>query len=240
MARENLSWITPFKTVRTGKFPTTFPPTDTLPITWFPDGTLNASYNCLDRHAFAEPDRTAIIYEADEPNQHLYISYAQLLAETCRLANVLRNLGVKKGDTVSVYLPMTWQAAAAFLACARIGAIHSVVFAGFSAESLRDRINDCESRVLLTSDEGKRGGKSIATKAIVDQALKECPVVEKVIVLERTGSKEVKEKNWVPGRDLWWHEECDKVPAYSPCEAMSAEDPLFILYVSYSLSYDRY
>ena len=140
---------------------------------------------------------------------------------------MLKSLGVKKGDTVSVYLPMTWQAVAAFLACARIGAVHSVVFAGFSAESLRDRMNDCKSRVLITSDEGRRGGKSIATKVIADAAIKQCPGVEHVLVLRRTGN----EVPWTEGRDKWWHEETAKVPNYCPPEIMSAEDPLFILYV---------
>ena len=174
--------------------------------------------------------QTAIIYEADEPGEGRLISYSELLREVCSVANVLKRLGVKKGDTVSVYLPMTWQAVAAFLACARIGAIHSVVFAGFSSESLRDRILDCKSRVLLTSDEGRRGGKAIATKAIVDAALKESPCVEHVLVLKRTGN----EVPWTPGRDLWWHEETAKVPNYCPPEIMAAEDPLFILYVSTS------
>lgn len=136
-------------------------------------------------------------------------------------------MGIKKGDTVSVYLPMTWHAVAAFMACARIGAIHSVIFAGFSAESLRDRANDCKSRVVITSDEGKRGGKTIATKAIVDAALKECPLVEKVLVLKRTGNN----VSWTEGRDVWWHEEVAKVPNYCPPEIMASEDPLFILYV---------
>lgn len=136
-------------------------------------------------------------------------------------------MGIKKGDTVSVYLPMTWHAVAAFMACARIGAIHSVVFAGFSAESLRDRANDCKSRVVITSDEGKRGGKTIATKAIVDAALKECPLVEKVLVLKRTGNNVA----WTEGRDAWWHEEVAKVSNYCPPEIMASEDPLFILYV---------
>ena len=143
--------------------------------------------------------QTAIIYEADEPNEGREISYGELLREVCSVANVLKGLGVKKGDTVSIYLPMTWQAVAAFLACARIGAIHSVIFAGFSAESLRDRVIDCKSRVLLTSDEGRRGGKTIATKAIVDAALKQCPDVEHVLVLKRTGN----EVPWTAGRDLW-------------------------------------
>jgi len=137
-------------------------------------------------------------------------------------------MGIKKGDAVSVYTPMTWHAVAIFLACARIGAIHSVVFAGFSSESLRDRIKDCKSRVLITSDEGRRGGKTIATKAIVDAALKECPEVEHVLVLKRTGNT----VPWTQGRDKWWHEETLKVPNYCPPEVMAAEDPLFILYVS--------
>jgi acetyl-CoA synthetase len=146
----------------------------------------------------------------------------------CRIANVLKNFGIKKGDTVSIYLPMTWHAVAAFLACARIGAVHSVVFAGFSSESLRDRVQDCQSRVLITSDEGKRGGKTISTKAIVDAALKECPNVEHVLVLKRTGNQVA----WTEGRDKWWHEEVLKVPSYCPPEIMASEDPLFILYVS--------
>lgn len=171
--------------------------------------------------------QTAIIYEADEPDDGCLVTYAELLREVCSIANVLKALGVKKGDTVSVYLPMTWQSVAAFLACARIGAVHSVVFAGFSAESLRDRVQDCKSRVVLTSDEGRRGGKSIATKAIVDAALKECPVVEHVLVLRRTGGQ----VPWVDGRDKWWHEETAKVPNYCPPEIMASEDPLFILYV---------
>src|SRR5882724_2335350 len=141
--------------------------------------------------------QTAIIYEADEPGEGRYITYAELLREVCSVANILKSFGVKKGDIVSVYLPMTWQAVAAFLACARIGALHSVIFAGFSAESLRDRVQNCRSRVVITTDEGRRGGKTIATKAIVDAALKECPFVEHVLVLKRTGKK----VPWTQGRD---------------------------------------
>ena len=141
---------------------------------------------------------------------------------------MLKSFGAKKGDSVSIYLPMTWHAVAAFLACARIGAVHSVVFAGFSAESLRDRVLDCGSRVVITSDEGRRGGKTIATKAIVDAALKECPAVEHVVVLKRTGN----DVAWTEGRDIWWHEETAKVPNYCPPELLSSEDGLFILYVS--------
>ncbi|KAG8216213.1 hypothetical protein J3R82DRAFT_8246 [Butyriboletus roseoflavus] len=203
VARETLHWDRPFQNVRAGGF-------ESGDIVWFPEGGLNASYNCVDRWALKYPDRTAIIYEADEPGEGRLITYAELLREVCSVANVLKRLGVKKGDTVSIYLPMTWQAVAAFLACARIGAIHSVVFAGFSSESLRDRILDCRSRVLLTSDEGRRGGKAIATKAIVDAALNESPCVEHVLVLKQTA----------------------KVPNYCTPEIMAAEDPLFILYTS--------
>ncbi|KAI0252865.1 acetate--CoA ligase [Lactifluus subvellereus] len=220
-ARETLHWYTPFQTARSGDFLTG-------DIVWFPEGTLNASYNCVDRWAFKHPNKTAIIYEADEPNQGAEITFAELLHEVSRVANVLRSLGIRKGDTVSVYLPMTWQAVAAFLACARVGAVHSVVFAGFSAEALRDRINDCKSRVVLTADEGRRGGKTIATKAIVDSALKGCPHVEHVLVLRRTGN----EVPWTEGRDKWWHQETARVPNYCPPEVMAAEDPLFILYTS--------
>ncbi|KIJ16586.1 hypothetical protein PAXINDRAFT_11037 [Paxillus involutus ATCC 200175] len=221
VARETLYWDRPFQSVRAGGFVTG-------DIVWFPEGALNASYNCVDRWAHKNPDKTAIIYEADEPGDGRLVTYAELLREVCSIANVLKGLGIKKGDTVSVYLPMTWQSVAAFLACARIGAVHSVVFAGFSSESLRDRIIDCKSRVLLTSDEGRRGGKSIATKMIVDAAVKECPGVEHVLVLKRTGGQ----VPWTAGRDLWWHEETAKVPNYCPPEIMSSEDPLFILYTS--------
>jgi len=171
--------------------------------------------------------QAAIIYEADEPTEGREITYSELLHEVCSVANVLKSLGIKKGDTVSIYLPMTWQAVAALLACARVGAVHSVIFAGFSAEALRDRINDCKSRVVLTADEGRRGGKTIATKAIVDSAIQGCPHVEHVLILKRTGNN----VPWTQGRDKWWHEETVRVPNYCAPEIMSAEDPLFILYV---------
>ncbi|KAF8607099.1 acetate--CoA ligase [Ceratobasidium sp. AG-I] len=220
-AKETLYWHRPFDHVRSGSF-------EEGDLAWFPEGGLNASYNCLDRWAFKTPDKAAIIYEADEPGEGVTITYAELLRETCRIANVLKEFGVNKGDTVSIYLPMTWHAAAAFLACARIGAIHSVIFAGFSAESLRDRVVDCASRVVITTDEGRRGGKTIATKAIVDAALKGAPGVEHVLVLKRTGGN----VNMVEGRDKWWHEEAAKVPSYCPPVIVSSEDPLFILYTS--------
>ena len=171
----------------------------------------------------------AIIYEKDEPGESQYITYGELYREVNQLANVLRSFGVTKGDIVTIYLPMTWQAAAAFLACARIGAIHSVVFAGFSAEALRDRILDSKSRVLITTDEGRRGGRTIATKAIVDAALEGIEgIVEKVLVLRRTGA----EIPWKVGRDFWWHEALEKMSSYCPPVVMFAEEPLFILYVS--------
>ncbi|KAF7303941.1 Acetyl-coenzyme A synthetase [Mycena indigotica] len=222
-ARELLYWDRPFKTIRSGGFATG-------DIAWFPEGGLNVSYNAVDRWAFEDPDRIAIIYEADEPDGGCSITYGELLRQVSSLANVLSTtFGVRPGDTVSIYLPTTWHAAVALLACARIGAIHSVVFAGFSAEALRDRINDCQSRVLITCDEGRRGGKAIATKAIADAALEACHgIVEHVLVLKRTGGK----INWTEGRDRWWDEEMAKVPKYCPPRVMSAEDPLFILYTS--------
>lgn len=220
-ARENLSWDTPFKTVRHGGF-------EHGDVSWFPEGRLNASYNCVDRWAFKNPDKVAIVYEADEPGQHREITYGELLRSVSQTAEVLRRLGVKPGDTVIVYLPMIPEAAVALLACARVGAVHSVVFAGFSSDSLRDRTNDSRARVVITADEGRRGGRAVATKSIVDAALKECPAVEHVLVVQRTG-------NPVPftaGRDLWWHEECAKERTYSSPTPRSSEDPLFILYTS--------
>lgn len=221
MANDILHWHRPFKTVRTGGF-------ENGDVCWFPEGGLNASYNCVDRWAAIHPDKTAIMYEADEPGEGYHISYARLLAEVCGVANILKSYGVKKGDTVTIYMPMTWRAIVACLACTRLGAVHSVVFAGFSAESLRDRILDCDSRVLITSDEGRRGGKTTIIKRIVDVALKECPQVKNVLVLKRTGG----DVAWTQGRDHWWHEEIKRVPQYCAPEVVSSEDPLFILYTS--------
>jgi acetyl-CoA synthetase len=193
-----------------------------------PEGELNASYNCIDRHAFKNPDRVAIIYEADEPSDGRTVTYGELLRQVSKVARVLKELGVRKGDTVAIYMPMVPEALIAILACTRIGAIHSVVFAGFSADSLRDRVLDAGSRVVITSDEGKRGGKLIGTKKIVDEALRQCPDVTNVLVFKRTGA----DIPMTPGRDLWWHEEVEKWPAYLAPEPMNAEDPLFLLYTS--------
>ncbi|PGG99630.1 acetyl-coenzyme A synthetase [Polytolypa hystricis UAMH7299] len=195
---------------------------------WFVGGRLNVSYNCVDRHAFKNPDKVAIIYEADEPAQGRNITYGELLRQVSKLAWVLKQQGVRKGDTIAIYMPMIPEALIAFLACSRIGAVHSVVFAGFSSDSLRDRVLDAESKYVITTDEGKRGGKLIGTKKIVDEALKQCPEVRNCIVFKRTGA----DVPWTKGRDLWWHEEVEKYPSYFAPEPMDSEDPLFLLYTS--------
>ena len=197
-------------------------------IRWFYDGTLNAAYNCLDRHLPTRADQTAILWEGDSPSEHRHVSYAELHEDVCRLANVLKAQGVKKGDRVTIYLPMIPEAAVAILACARIGAIHSVVFGGFSPDSLVGRIQDCESNCLITADEGLRGGRKVPLKANADTALAKCPSVKSCIVVRRTGGQ----INWVQGRDVWYHEACAKVSRDCPPEPMNAEDPLFILYTS--------
>ncbi|CAI4217325.1 unnamed protein product [Parascedosporium putredinis] len=195
---------------------------------WFVEGQLNASYNCVDRHAFADPNRPAIIYEADEPGDGRIVTFGELLRQVSKTAWVLKQMGVRKGDTVAIYLPMIPEAVVALLACVRIGAVHSVVFAGFSADSLRDRIVDGNSKVVITTDEGRRGGKLIGTKKIVDDALKQCPDVKNVLVYKRTGA----EIPWSEGRDFWWHEEAEKWPAYLSPEDVNSEDPMFLLYTS--------
>lgn len=220
-AREYLTWDKDFSTAHTGSFANG-------DNAWFLEGRLNASYNCVDRHAAKNPDKVAIIFEADEPNEGRNITYGELLREVSRVAWTLRQRGVKKGDTVAIYLPMIPEAVIAFLACSRIGAVHSVVFAGFSSDSLRDRVLDAQSKVVITTDEGKRGGKVIGTKKIVDDALAQCPEVSTCLVFKRTGA----DVPWTKGRDLWWHEEVEKYPNYIPPESMNSEDPLFLLYTS--------
>ncbi len=197
-------------------------------IRWFEDGELNVTTNCIDRHLPTCADRTAIIWEGDSPSEHRLITYAELHADVCRFANALKAHGVKKGDIVTIYMPMIPEATFAMLACARIGAVHSVVFGGFSPDSLKDRIKDCNSRFLITADEGVRGGRKIPLKANADGALASCPEVETVFVARRTGGA----INWVEGRDHWLHDEMSKADADCPAEAMNAEDPLFILYTS--------
>lgn len=197
-------------------------------VRWFADGVLNVSVNCVDRHLATRADKVAILFEGDQPGEGRSLTYRELHEEVCRFANVLKAQGVTKGDRVTIYMPMIPEAAIAMLACARIGAIHSVVFGGFSPDSLSGRIQDCDSRVLITADEGVRGGKRIPLKANADKAVADCPSIEKVVVIRRTGS----DVPMVSGRDVWWHEEREKVSADCTPEPMSAEDPLFILYTS--------
>ena len=218
-----LEWSRPFTKVKDVSFDA-----DDLHIKWFEDGQLNAAGNCLDRHLETRADQTAIIWEGDDPGEHEYITYREVHAEVCRMANILKARDVKKGDRVVIYMPMIPEAAYAMLACARIGAVHSVVFGGFSPEALASRIEDCGARTIITADEGVRGGKSIPLKANVDAALEKTNDARLVLVVKRTGGA----IEWSPGRDLWWHEAREDVSPTCPAEPMNAEDPLFILYTS--------
>ncbi|WP_346841058.1 acetate--CoA ligase [Metapseudomonas otitidis] len=195
---------------------------------WFKGGKLNVAYNCIDRHLDTRAEQIAIIWEGDNPTESAHITYRKLHSNVCRLANVLKARGVKKGDRVCIYMPMVPEAAYAMLACARIGAVHSVVFGGFSPDSLRDRILDADCRAVITADEGVRGGKYVPLKQNVDKALKECPDVSTVVVVQRTQG----EVGWVEGRDLWYHEALQGAAEVCEPEWMDAEDPLFILYTS--------
>jgi len=197
-------------------------------IKWYEDGILNASHNCIDRHLPARANDVALIWESDDPAVDAKITYAQLKNEVCKLANALKERGVKRGDRVTIYMPMVCEAIYAMLACARIGAVHSVVFGGFSPSSLADRIKDCKSDIVITADEGVRGGKKIPLKANTDEALKACPNVHSVLVFKRTGGA----IDWKDGRDVWWHDIVGKQSAECAPEQMNAEDPLFILYTS--------
>ena len=221
----NIDWHKPFtkdaiKKVNFSK--------DNLEIKWFYDGKLNVSYNCIDRHLKNKSDNTAIIWEGDNPNESKNITYKELHTDVCLMANVLKKRGVKKGDRITIYMPMIPEASYAMLACARIGAVHSVVFGGFSPDSIADRIIDCKSDFIITADEGYRAGKIIPLKNNVDEALKRCENVKSVLVIKRTGN----EINMEPNRDVWWHEEKLTVDSICEPEIMNAEDPLFILYTS--------
>jgi len=222
---QRVSWIRPFTKVKDVSFAR-----EDLHIRWFEDGTLNACYNCVDRHLDSKADDVAIIWEGDDPNRDQKISYAELHARVCRFANSLKALGAARGDRITIYMPMIPEAAIAMLACARIGAVHSVVFGGFSPDALAGRIEDCESNIVITADEGVRGGKIIPLKANVDAAATRANVttLEKVLVVRNTGN----DIAWVKDRDAWLHELEASVDAECPCEEMAAEDPLFILYTS--------
>ncbi len=201
--------------------------TGDVSIKWYEDGTLNACYNCVDRHVPAKQNDIALIWEGDEPHQDSNVTYGELLTEVSLLANGLKSLGVQKGDRVIIYMPMVLEATYAMLACARIGAIHSVVFGGFSPQALHDRIIDCDAKVILTADEGVRGGKAIPLKTNVDEAVKNTKI-EKVLVLKHSAA----DIKWNEKLDLWWHDLIDEQDPECPCEEMNAEDPLFILYTS--------
>ncbi|VUC37197.1 unnamed protein product [Clonostachys rosea] len=221
-ARTVLSWVRGFETVCSGSFARG-------DIKWFVEGQLNASYNCVDRHAFQDPDRVAIIFEGNEENEGRNISYGELLEQVCKVAWVLKESGVRKGDIVAIYMPVTPEAIVAILACARIGAVHSVIFAGFSPAALRTRVVDAKCKAVITADESRRGSKTINLKNIVDAAVEDCPFLTTVIVHKRAADGTCKMKT---GRDMWWHEECSKWPCYIPPEPLNAEDPLFLLYTS--------
>jgi acetyl-CoA synthetase len=220
---KRIDWFKPYTKVKDTSYAH-----DDVHIRWFHDGTLNASYNCLDRHLDKRGDQVAIIWEGDDPKTDKKITYRELHREVCKFANAMKGLGIKKGDRVTIYLPMIPEIAVAVLACARIGAIHSVVFGGFSPDSLAGRIQDCDSNAIITSDEGVRGGRPIPLKANTDAALAKCPTIEHCIVVKHTGGK----IDWHDGRDHWYEELMAAASEDCPAEEMNAEDPLFILYTS--------
>ena len=220
---KRIDWIKPYSQVSDISYDKA-----DLHISWFGDGTLNAAANCLDRHLASRGDQTAIIWEGDDPADSRHISYAELHEEVCKFANVLKAEGAKKGDRITIYMPMIPEATVAMLACARIGAVHSVVFGGFSPDALAGRIQDCDSNMVITADEGLRGGRPVPLKANTDAALESCPDCNKVVVVRRTGG----DIGWVDGRDVWYHEAMADASADCPPEEMNAEDPMFILYTS--------
>ena len=220
---KRIDWIKPYSQISDVSYDA-----KDLHINWYADGTLNAAANCLDRHLATRGDQTAIIWEGDEPDQHRHITYRELHEEVCKFANVLKANGAKKGDRITIYMPMIPEATVAMLACARIGAVHSVVFGGFSPDALAGRIQDCDSTMVITADEGVRGGRPIPLKANTDDALANCPDCKTAIVVKRTGGK----IDWVDGRDVWYHEAMASASADCPAEEMNAEDPMFILYTS--------
>ena len=224
-AMQRIDWMKPFTRVRNVSFDD-----HNVSIKWFEDGTLNTSVNCLDRHLETRGDQTAIIWEGDDPSEDRHITYKELHEEVSRFANALRGQGVRKGDVVCIYMPMIPEAAVAMLACTRIGAVHSVVFGGFSPDALAGRIEDSNAKIVITADEGVRGGKKVALKANVDEALTNPAIrsLEKVIVVKRTGGNVA----WHAARDVWYHDLIKVASPHCPAEEMNAEDPLFILYTS--------
>jgi acetyl-CoA synthetase len=220
---KRIDWIKPFTKVKDVSFQA-----PNVHIKWFYDGTLNVSANCLDRHLANRADQTAILFEGDDPSVSKAITYRQLHEQVCKFANVLKGLGISKGDRVTLYLPMIPELAIAMLACTRIGAIHSIVFGGFSPDSIANRVQDCDSTLVVTSDEGLRGGRKVGLKANVDQALVNCPTVQKVVVVKHTGGA----CDMKAGRDVWWHDLMGGASSDCPPAEMNAEDPLFILYTS--------
>ena len=219
LANENISWIEDFKTTFNDRFSN---------AKWFEEGKTNISLNCIDRHLESHADKTALIWEGDDPSDSKELTYQELHDEVCKFANVLKGLGVEKGSRVCIYMPMIIETAFAMLACTRIGAVHSVVFGGFSPESLKDRILDADCRVVITADEGLRGGKEVPLKSNVDEALLGCPDVKNTLVIKRTGGK----INWKEGRDVWYENLVRDVSSKCAPEPMDSEDPLFILYTS--------
>ena len=222
-AEQYLTWFKKWDTVLDWSFAG-----DDLHINWFKGGTLNVSYNCLDRHLESRGDQVAIIWEGDDPNEDRKITYRELHEEVCRFANVLKSRGVKKGDRVSLYLPMVAEAAVAMLACTRIGAVHSIVFGGFSPDALKDRINDSDCKVVITADQSMRGGKKVPLKANADKAIASCPQVDTCVVVRRGGDP----VEWTEGRDVWYDEAVAAASPECKAEEMEADDPLFILYTS--------
>ena len=222
---ERIDWIKPFTKVKDVSWAK-----DDVHIRWYYDGTLNVCYNCVDRHLETKGDDVAIIWEGDDPTRDLTITYRELHTRVCKFANALKKLGAKKGDRITIYMPMIPEAAVAMLACTRIGAVHSVVFGGFSPDALAGRIHDCDSNIVITADQGLRGGKAIPLKDNVDAAAQhpEVKTLEKILVVRNTGA----DIDWVEGRDAWLHDLEAEVDADCPCEEMGAEDPLFILYTS--------
>jgi acetyl-CoA synthetase len=220
---KRIDWIKPYKKISNISYAK-----EDLKIKWYEDGTLNASANCLDRHLKTKGDSTAIIWEGDNPNESKHITYKQLYEDVCKFSNVLKKVGAKKGDRITIYMPMIPEATIAMLACTRIGAIHSVVFGGFSPDALAGRIEDCDSTIIITADEGVRGGKTIPLKSNTDEAIAKAKMCKTTIVVKRTGG----DINWIDGQDIWYHEEMEKASSECVPTEMNAEDPMFILYTS--------